>query len=76
MTFRLIRGDKPPETKLQKRARALGQPQIQAWTDTYLNETGRALLAYSREGDPRFLDEAEEAAVALVTLVQELKRRR
>lgn len=73
--FQLIKGGKAPETKLEKRARALGQPQLRDWADTYLNEAGRALLAHSKEGDPRFLAEAEEAAVALLTLIRELKTR-
>lgn len=76
MTFRLIRGDKPPETKLERRARALGQPQLRDWADVYLNNAGRALLEYSREGDTQHLDDAEEAAVALLTLVRELRSRR
>ena len=73
--FQLIRGEKAPTTKLEKRARALGPSQVRAWANTYTYEAGRALSSYEQEGDPRFLDEAEEAAVALLTLVRELKTR-
>lgn len=64
-----------PVGKLEKRAKALGQAQVRDWADAYLNECGRALLAHSREGDPAALDTAEEAAVALLTLIRELKSR-
>lgn len=73
--FKLNRGDSAPSTKLEQRAKALGHPQVRDWADTYLNECGRALLAHSREGDLASLVEAEEAAVALLTLVRELKSR-
>lgn len=73
--FQLIRGGVREDTKLERRARGLAQTQVRDWADTYLNEAGRALSAHSREGDPRFLDEAEESAVALLTLVRELRSR-
>lgn len=75
--FSLIRGGKPETSpsKVAARAGALHTHAVAAWADTYLNETGRALLMYSREGDSGFLDEAEESAAALLAMVQELKRR-
>lgn len=74
--FKLIKGDKPEETKLEKMARGYSHPALQAMTDMSLNEAGRALLRYNQEGDPRFLHEAEEAAAALLTSIRELKARR
>lgn len=74
--FRLIKGDKPDETKLEKMARGFSHPALQSMTDMSLNECGRALLHYTQEGDPRFLHEAEEAAVALLTSIRELRARR
>ena len=64
-----------PASKLEKRAKALSHGQVIAWADTYLNDAGRALLAHTREGDPASLDAAEEAVVALLTLIRELKSR-
>lgn len=74
--FKFIKGDKPDETKLEKMARSYSHPALQSMVDISLNEAGRALLAYNQQGDPRFLDEAEEAAVALLTSVRELRARR
>lgn len=73
--FRLLRGNAPAETRLEKRLRAVGRDQLRDWADTYLNEAGRALLAYNQHGDSRLLDEAHDAAVTLVGIVQEIKRR-
>lgn len=73
--FRLIKGGKAEETKLEKRARALGQPQIQQWSDSYLNECGKALLAYTHTGQSMHLADAEEAVVALAVLIKELRSR-
>ena len=73
--FKLIQGDKPVETKLEKRLRALPHYQLQGWADTYLNEVGQYLLLNGREGGREALDMAEQSAAALMAVVQELKRR-
>lgn len=73
--FQLIRGGKTPESKLEQRARVLSASQVRDWADAYLVQAGQSLLFYSREGDPRALDAAEEASVALLALVRELKTR-
>lgn len=78
--FRLIRGEDdgnagPARGKIDKRAKALPTAQLTTWADLYLNEIGRATLAYNQQGDPRFLQEAEESTVALLALVRELRNR-
>lgn len=77
--FRLVREDNghagPARGKVDKRVKELPSHQLAQWADLYLNEVGRALLAHSKQGDPRFLDEAEESAAALLALLRELKSR-
>ena len=70
-----LKRERIPAGKLEKRAQSLSHGQVVAWADTYLNDAGKALLAHAREGDRAYLDAAEEAVVALLTLVRELKRR-
>lgn len=78
--FRLIRGEDnghagPARGKIDKRAKALTTPVLCDWVDIYLNEIGRGMLSYRREGDPRFLQEAEESGAALAAVLQELRGR-
>lgn len=65
----------PTPDALSKRLSKLGTPVIRDWAGTYLNIVGAELLSHARSGDDIHLDEAEEAAGALLACVQELRRR-
>lgn len=71
----LKRSDALPPGKLQKRLGVLGVDQVRGWADFYLTAVGAGLLEHTKKGDPRLIDEVEEAAAALLACVQELKRR-
>lgn len=73
--FRLRRSDGRPSTRVSATISKLGTPGLRSMGDMALLEVGRALTSHAQQGDPSSLDEAEEAAAALLEVVQELKRR-
>ena len=63
------------DSKLGGAMRRYDRRALQAMTDLALHECGRTLLRYSQEGVTAYLDEAEEAASALLVAIRELKAR-
>lgn len=70
----LKKAGQPPLTKLQKRIAGISTPELQMWTENLLTIIGKAVAGLGPKTPERMI-EAEENAVALLAVVQELKKR-
>lgn len=64
--------DKQFPEKVAKRVSRIPSGELTAWSEQALNEIGRAVFAYQKTNDKRYLEEALQGAEALHAVVNEL----
>lgn len=70
----LKKAGQPQPTKLQKRISGISTSELQMWTENLIAAVGKAVAGLGPK-TPERMYEAEENAVALLAVVQELKKR-
>lgn len=62
-------------THLEKRVSSIPTPDLVNWAEQCLNSLGRDLSRWQRSGDEVFVQEAETAAEALLTVIRQIRSR-